>query len=78
MKWYLIRLLLTIDQFFNVLLSPLLNLLPNLNHQFGHHDETISSVLGKSKDSCKLCGIVCKLLACFDNRHCIDAVKDDR
>ena len=72
------RILISIDCFFNVFLSPALNLLPNLNHEFGHNGETLSSVFGKSKDDCKFCGFMCEWLGWIDTKHCKKSIQDDR
>jgi len=76
---YLWRLLLSFDQFLNVLLSPLLNLIlpKESTSKFGNEDETISSVLGKNIKICRVCKMVCKLLALFQNKHCINSIESD-
>lgn len=38
----------SLDQTWQVTLSPLLNIAPNIVHKFGHPDETASSVVGKN------------------------------
>ena len=43
-----VRVLTSIDQHWQVLLSPILNLAPDLYFRFGNEDETASSVVGKN------------------------------
>ena len=77
-KHYVIRLLVSIDQFFNVLLSPLLNrcLCPT-NGQFGSEDETLSSVFAKNAEHCKWCIGMCRFLHFFDKDHCEKSIERD-
>jgi len=76
---YFWRLLLSIDQFFNVLLSPLLNLLLKPSYPFGNEDETISSVMGKNLrlGSCRACYFVCRVLHLLDKNHCKRSIEHD-
>lgn len=72
------RLLLSIDQFFNVLLSPVLNLfLPKTAHRFGNEDETLSSVFGKNAATVTWCYWMCRLLHLFDKGHCHKSIEHD-
>ena len=77
MKRWLLDILIALDQLVNVLLKLPLNLVFGIRG-FGHPDETISSVLGKHYQTCKLCRAVCRLLALFDERHCRKAIEWDR
>jgi hypothetical protein len=76
---YLWNLIVSIDQFFNTLLSPLLNLLLNPIYKFGNPDETISSVMGKNveKNTCRGCYYLCKIIHWFDKDHCIKSIEHD-
>ena len=76
MKFWVINVLIAIDQFFNALLGPVLNLVFRIDG-FGYADETISSVLGKNYNKCKLCRLVCKFLAIFQEKHCRKAIEYD-
>ncbi len=88
MKLYLIRIFVSIDQFFNVLLSPIVNRLLKTEN-FGHPDETISSALGKTQreQRCRVCDVLCKSLNFIENRlinrgrtnidHCQKYIEDD-
>ena len=77
MKRWLFDILIALDQLANVLLKWPLNWLFGIKG-FGHPDETISSVLGKHYQMCKLCRAVCRLLALVDERHCRKAIEWDR
>lgn len=78
------RLLVSLDQFINVLASPLLNLfLPKhprhgrLN-PFGKPDETLSSVFGKNaRNGVTWCYWVCRGLHWFDKDHCKRSIEED-
>lgn len=64
---YTVRVLLSIDQFFNTLTG-------------GDEDETISSRIGKkveTKENCWFCTITCKLLQLIDKNHCQNAIERD-
>ncbi|ENO76579.1 hypothetical protein B447_17586 [Thauera sp. 27] len=78
MTAYLWNLLIALDQFANVLLPPILNLIlcPTVA-RFGHLDETISSVLGKNEESgaCVGCRLICRLLHIFDPGHCDKSIE---
>lgn len=74
MKQYFFLVLISIDQFFNVLLAPVLNRLTSDGaYPFGHPDETLSSVMGKNieRGKCRGCHLICKyFLHPLDNDHC--------
>ena len=74
------RLAISVDQFFNVFLSPLLNFLLKPVFRFGHPDETLSSVFGKNirAGKCRFCSVICKVLEWFDKDHCKESIEDDR
>lgn len=64
---YFWRVLLSIDQFANVLIG-------------GDEDETISSRMGKAvegKTGCWLCNTLCRLLHWIDPHHCRDSIERD-
>lgn len=71
------RVLLSVDQFANVLLSPLLNLLlhPDNPDKFGYEDETLSSVFGKNRARCPACYWVCRALHRLDPGHCDKSIE---
>lgn len=78
---YIWRVLISIDQLFNVLLGPVFNLIFKTK-LFGDPDETISGVLGKVKRlrGCRLCRFVCKVLDFLDPRegdHCANSIEED-
>lgn len=75
-KWFW-NILISIDQFINVLLSPILNYLLNPVHRFGYPDETLSSVFGKNKKQCKMCYWICRALHLLDKNHCDDSIESD-
>ena len=79
MKKYLWNILIWIDQGFNVILSPILNIFISNEHDFGNPDETLSSVMGKQirLGRCKGCKLICKLLHWFDPDHCNKSIEDD-
>ena len=76
MKW-LWNILISIDQFFNVLLSPLLNWTLKPDYKFGDEDETLSSVFGKNKAKCKACYWICRALHLIDKNHCEESIELD-
>ncbi len=82
-KAYWLRLLIAFDQFFNVLLSPLLNRFLPANHKeamrplFGFEDETLSSVFGKNARYVKWCYWMCQVLSRFDSNHCEKSIERD-
>ncbi len=77
MNWFW-NMLISIDQYFNVLLSPLLNLILRPSARFGDPDETLSSVFGKNGEECKACHFICKLLHLIDPQHCERSIESDR
>ncbi len=77
MRWFW-NILISIDQFFNVLLSPLLNLILRPSARFGDPDETLSSVFGKNGEECRACHFICKLLHLIDPQHCERSIESDR
>jgi len=62
-KRYFWNILISIDQFFNVLLG-------------GDPDETISSRCGKYKHR-KICYLICQFLDLIDYRHCQKSIEYD-
>lgn len=78
---YIGRLLVSFDQFVNVLLSPLLNRLTSDNaYKFGHPDETLSSVMGKNIETgtCRGCHWICRwILHPIDRDHCKKSIEQD-
>lgn len=62
----------------NRVFSPILNIIFSGSHEFGHTDETISSVLGSNikENRCILCHITCSILNLFDKDHCTKSIKD--
>ena len=78
MKKYFWNILISIDQFFNVLLSPIFNLF-TIDNNFGAPDETISSVMGKNirENRCKFCHIICYFLNKIDENHCKKSIEED-
>ncbi len=80
-RW-LWNLLISVDQFFNVLLSPLLNMLvAKSGARFGHPDETLSSVMGKNSrtKTCTVCTWICRhVLHPIDPNHCEESIEQDR
>ena len=63
-KRYFWNILISIDQFFNVLLG-------------GDPDETLSSRLGKYQHRYKICRLICKFLDLIDYRHCQKSIEYD-
>ncbi len=76
MRWFW-NILISIDQFFNVLLSPLLNLILRPSARFGDPDETLSSVFGKNREECKACYWICRALHLIDHKHCERSIELD-
>jgi hypothetical protein len=86
---WLLRVLISIDQFANVLASPLLNRIPGASGYFGYPDETISSALGKvtrkadraikhkQSEGYKWARAVCAVLNRIDPGHCGRSIEDD-
>ena len=76
---YLWNILVSLDQFVNVLLSPLLNAALNPVVKFGNPDETLSSVFGKNieQGACRGCRIICKFLHGIDPNHCNKSIERD-
>jgi hypothetical protein len=78
---YFGRILYSIDQLFNVILYPILNLfLADGSYKFGNPDETISSVLGKNIElgRCRGCYFICRfILHPIDKGHCKRAIEED-
>lgn len=64
-KNYLAKLFYSIDQFFNALL-------------FGNEDETISSRLGRNKEKCKFCQLLCWILDFIEKDHCKKAMENEQ
>ncbi|MDH3324068.1 MAG: hypothetical protein OEL89_00355 [Candidatus Peregrinibacteria bacterium] len=64
-KAYLWRILLSIDQFFNVLIFN------------GYEDETISSHAGKKRHRKKWACLLCKILDFVDKKHCAKSIELD-
>jgi len=77
MKRWIFDILIAIDQLANVIFKYPLDFIFGVRG-FGHPDETISSVLGKHYEQCRLCRVVCKFLSLFDERHCRRAIESDR
>ena len=76
MSWFW-NILISIDQFFNVLLSPSLNWILKPKARFGYPDETLSSVLGKNRAQCKTCYWICRALHLIDKNHCEKSIELD-
>ena len=76
MTWFW-NILISIDQFVNVLIGPLLNLLLNPAYRFGYPDETLSSVFGKNRAQCKTCYWICRALHLIDPDHCNKSIEPD-
>lgn len=71
---YPLRILYATDQWLNVFLAPLLNLLlSDGSYKFGNPDETLSSVMGKNikLGKCRGCYYICRVLHLFDKDHCM-------
>jgi len=77
-KTYFWNVLTSLDQMVNTVLGPLLNLIFQVDG-FGYPDETISSVLGKHRDKCKLCRLVCGFIDKIDPKrnHCVRSIELD-
>ena len=75
---YIKSLLTATSQFFNVLLSPILNRFTRLEN-FGNADETISGVMGKNirRNECKFCSVICWFLNKLEVEHCKKSIEDD-
>ena len=82
-KDYFMKMAISLDQFGNVSMSRLFNILlitSNSENLFGNPDETISSVLGKNKINSTLAplGILLdSILNRLDNNHSINAIEKD-
>ena len=80
-KDYFIKMAISLDQFGNVTMAKLFNILlikSSSKHLFGNPDETISSVLGKNKINCTLAplGILLdSILNRLDNNHSINSIE---
>ena len=76
---YIWNILISVDQFVNVLGAPIFNRLFSGNHKFGNPDETLSSVMGKNirNNDCYLCHFICGFLNIFDKGHCKKSIEDD-
>ena len=78
MKRWIWNILISIDQFFNVLLSPIFNFFLRPEHKFGYPDETLSSVFGKNNSgNCKTCYYICMCLHFLDKEHCKNSIEHD-
>ena len=77
MLTWLWNILISIDQFINVLFGPLLNWLLRPKAKFGDPDETLSSVFGKNKKNCKTCYFICMALHLLDKNHCEESIETD-
>jgi hypothetical protein len=80
---YLYKIAMGIDQLGNVVCGQLFNLIlvkKTSIHKFGNEDETISSVIGKNKQSITLTftgQLLDKLLDIIDKNHSIKAIEED-
>lgn len=70
------RCLVWLDQGMNVVFGPLLNRIFSIDG-FGNEDETLSSVLGKYRERCRLCRWLCWLLDRIDPGHCEKNIERD-
>lgn len=77
MKQYLWNLIVSIDQFINVVMSPLLNMLLRPVSPFGSPDETLSSVFAKNRPNCQFCRWICRMLHRADPEHCDKSIEPD-
>ena len=68
--------LIWIDQGFNTVFGPLLNILFK-PARFGNPDETLSSVFGKYSDQCVWCNRICRVLHWIDKDHCKKSIEED-
>jgi len=79
-KW-LGKLVYSFDQFMNVFLAPVLNLLTSDKaYKFGNPDETLSSVMGKNVEAghCRGCRLICLyILHPLDHDHCAKSIERD-
>ena len=62
---YVVNLLITLDQAVNTILG-------------GAPDETLSSRMGKVRESCSVCYWICRALHLIDPSHCEDSIEEDR
>lgn len=74
---YFWKVVVSVDQFINVLIAPILNCFFELDYPFGDPDETISSVLGKNQDSSEISRYICNMLDKLDPNHCADDIERD-
>jgi len=77
---WIFRILISVDQFFNVLLAPVWPLVFWGSKGWGAPDETISSVLGKNYKPCRACRFMCRIISRFDfasSKHCRDNIEKD-
>ena len=76
-----IRVLISIDQLANVILSPILNpLLSKGSFPFGLPDETLSGTMGRNieKGKCRACHWICThILHPIDPNHCKKSIDHD-
>lgn len=79
MSGWLFNVLVSLDQFLNVLLGPSLNAILKPVAKFGYPDETLSSVFGKNVESgtCRACRFMCRMLHWFDKNHCQESIESD-
>jgi hypothetical protein len=81
---YLFNIALGIDQLGNIVCAKLFDLTliyQSSIHKFGNEDETISSVVGKNKQSKTLTlvgQLLNKLLDLLDKNHSIEAIEEDK
>jgi len=61
---YIWNILISIDQLANTVLG-------------GDPDETLSSRMGKKRETCKLCYWLCRLLSMVDPSHCENSIEKD-
>lgn len=67
---WIFRNLVGIDQQLNVLFYPLLNLIPGIEYEFGHPDDTLSEVFARNRPNCSFCRWMCRILDAVDKNHC--------
>ena len=81
MKQYFWNILISFDQFINVIGAPWWNLFVHKDGaKFGDPDETLSSVFGENlrTGTCKVCRFICKyILNPIDNKHCDKSIEED-
>lgn len=76
---YIFNILISFDQFINVLLGPVLNKLFSCNH-YGNPDETLSGTMGKRITLGKATRFeksLCRILSWIDwtsKKHCIESI----